>query len=145
MAIRGELYTNQVKVDKRSYFFNVKENRNGDVFLQVVESKGGEDERHAIVIFADEMQQFLSGMEDSLKFIEKNRKENAKAKAEEKAAKEAKYSASANKDSAPAKKTVYRRKGESRLVAEKRAERQLDGVKRTGKVHVISKRKADEE
>jgi hypothetical protein len=39
MGIRGELYTNQVNLDNRSYFFNVKENRNGDVFLQIVESK----------------------------------------------------------------------------------------------------------
>ena len=27
MGIRGELYTNQVNLDNRSYFFNVKENR----------------------------------------------------------------------------------------------------------------------
>ncbi len=138
MAIRGELYTNQVKVDKRSYFFNVKENRNGDVFLQVVESKGGEDERHAIVIFADEMQQFLSGMEDSLKFIEKNRKENAKAKAEKKAAKEAKYG---RKPASSDTKKVYKRKstkdGETERVF-------TSQVKKTGRVHVVSKRKTDD-
>ena len=37
MAIRGELYTTQIVLDNRSYFFNVKENRSGDVFLQIVE------------------------------------------------------------------------------------------------------------
>ena len=148
MAIRGELFTTQVTLDKRNYFFNVKENRNGDVFLQIVESKKGEGvdfDRHQVAIFAEDMQKFLKGLESSLSFIDKEKKERARKAAEKKAAKEAKYSASANKDSAPAKKTVYRRKGESRLVAEKRAERQLDGVKRTGKVHVISKRKANEE
>ena len=45
MGARGELFTTQVTLDNRSYFFNVKENRNGDIFLQVVESKSrnGED------------------------------------------------------------------------------------------------------
>ena len=144
MGIRGELYTNQVNLDNRSYFFKVKENRNGDVFLQVVESKKqeGEDERRAIVIFEDDMQKFLGGMEDSLKFIEKEHKNRAKAKAEKKAAKEAKYGKGSSDDEKSAKK-VYRRKGESRLVAEKRAQKQDDGIKRTGRVHVVSKRSGE--
>ena len=89
------------------------------------------------------MQKFLSGMDDSLKFIDKDRKERAKARAEKKAAKEAKYGAASRNfdDDSANKKMVYRRKGESRLVAEKRAERQEDGIKRTGRViHVVSKR-----
>ena len=39
MGARGELYTTEVYLDNRSYFVNVKENRTGDVFLQIVESK----------------------------------------------------------------------------------------------------------
>jgi hypothetical protein len=145
MGIRGELYTTQVTLDNRSYFFNVKENRNGDVFLQVVESKmkEGEDDRRAIVVFADDMQKFLSGMDDSLKFIDKDRKERAKERAEKKAAKEAKYGmgGASRDDDDSGKRMVYRRKGESRLIAEKRAEKQDDGIKRTGRViHVVSKR-----
>ncbi len=150
MGIRGELYTTQVQVNNRSYFFNVKENRNGDVFLQVVESKisDGADDRRAIVIFEDNMKDFLGGLDESLKFIEKNRKEQAKERAERRSAKEAKYKALAAEergdDEVPTKK-VYRRKGESRLVAQKRAEREdyrePDGIKRSGRVlHVKSKR-----
>ena len=81
MGIRGELFTTQVVLDNRTYFFNVKENRTGDVFLQVVESKSknGEDfDRHAIVIFAEDMQKFFKGMDESLTFIEKDRKERKK-------------------------------------------------------------------
>ena len=83
MGVRGELFTRQVILDNRSYFFNVKENRAGDVFLQVVESKnreGAEFDRHAIVVFADDMQQFCKGLEESLSFIDKDRKAKAKAK-----------------------------------------------------------------
>ncbi len=140
MGIRGELYTKQVNLDNRSYFFNVKENRNGDVFLQIVESKikDGQDDRRAIVVFDEDMQKFLSGIDDTLKFIEKDRKEKAKKKAEKKAAKEARFGAGAREESG---KKVYRRKGENRLVADRKASKFDDGVKKTGKViHVVSKR-----
>ncbi len=85
MGIRGELYTTKITLDNRTYFFNVKENRTGDVFLQVVESKsteGADFDRHAIVVFEDDMQKFLQGLESSLGFIEKNRKTRVKEAAE---------------------------------------------------------------
>src|SRR5574344_1943270 len=135
MGARGELFTTQVMLDNRSYFFNVKENRTGDVFLQVVESKsrdGADFDRHQIAIFADDMQKFLQGLDSSLNFIEKDRKARAKAKAEKKAQKEEKYGAGSTKK-------IYRKKGEKDT--EKKPD---DGIKRTGRVlHVVSKRSAD--
>ena len=129
MGARGELFTTQVYLDNRSYFFNVKENRTGDVFLQIVESKnrdGIEADRHQIAIFADDMQKFLQGMEKSLDFVEKDRKARQKARKERKAMKEAKYGNG---------KKIYRVK------AEKQNEKYDDGVKRTGKViHIVSKK-----
>ena len=129
MSIRGELFTTQVLLDNRSYFFNVKENRAGDVFLQIVESikgDGADFDRHQISIFAEDMQKVLAGLDDSLKFIEKERKERAKRRAELKAAKEAKYALGGGE------KKVYKRKGE---------EKKDDGIKRTGKViHIKSKK-----
>lgn len=85
MGVRGELFTTEVSLDNRTYFFNVKENRNGDVFLQVVESKnldGAGFDRHAIVVFEDDMQRFLQGLESTLRYIEKNRKTKQKDAAE---------------------------------------------------------------
>ena len=87
MGIRGELFTTQIPVENRTYFFNVKENRLGDVFLQIVESKntdGAGFDRQAIVVFQDEMQTFLQGLNESLEFIEKKRKEQLKEKREKK-------------------------------------------------------------
>ena len=134
MGVRGELFTTQVVLDNRTYFFDVKENRTGDVFLQVVESKNKNGEafdRHAICVFSEDMQKFCKGFEDSLSFIEKARKEKAKAIAEKKAAKRA---GSGNEDGT---KRVYRRKDGSEP-------RQSDGIKRTGKVHIVSKRNSAE-
>ena len=122
MAIRGELYTTQIVLDNRSYFFNVKENRSGDVFLQIVESKKGEGvdfDRHQVAIFAEDMQKFLQGMDTSLAFIEKDRKARAKARAAKK----------------EEKKKIYK----------VRQTKQDDGIKRTGRVHVVSKRTTETE
>ena len=94
------------------------------MFLQIVESKsrdGSDGERHQIAIFADDMQKVLQGLDRSLNFIEKDRKERAKAKAAKKAAKEAKA------------KKIYRMK----------EEKKDDGIKRTGRIHVVSKRTKD--
>lgn len=139
MGIRGELYTTQIVLDKRSYFFNVKENRTGDVFLQIVESKkndGVDFDRHQVAIFAEDMQKFLKGLESSLAFIEKDKKEKAKILAEKKAAKEAKYKNNFN-DS----KKVYKRKSTKENNNERTFTPQ---IKKTGRVHVVSKRKSEE-
>lgn len=136
MGARGELFTTQIYLDNRSYFFNVKENRTGDVFLQIVESKnkdGAEQDRHQIAIFSDDMQKFLQGMEKSLEFIEKDRKIKQKAKREKREAKDAKYSKSSSEG-----KKIYRLKND------KKSEKTDDGIKRTGRIHVVSKKIVEE-
>jgi hypothetical protein len=82
MGIRGELYSTKVVVSNRTYFFNVKENRTGDVFMTIVESKPSEGEgfdRHQIVLFADDMKDFLKAFDDSLRFVEKEQGSRKKA------------------------------------------------------------------
>lgn len=138
MGARGELFTTQIFLDNRSYFFNVKENRTGDVFLQIVESKnrdGVEADRHQIAIFAEDMQKFLQGMDKSLNFIEKDMKARQKAAREKKAAKDVKY----GKGTASSGKKIYRVKGE------KASEKVDDGIKRTGRIHVVSKKPENKE
>lgn len=74
MGIRGELFSTRLACDGRTYFFNVKQNRNGDVFLSIVESKPSEGEsfdRRSIVIFGDQMEGFLKSFQSALKFIDK--------------------------------------------------------------------------
>lgn len=110
MGVRGELFTTEISLDNRTYFFNVKENRTGDVFLQVVESKNMEGtgfDRHAIVVFEDDMQKFLQGLESTLKFIEKNRKSKMKVSAEHGAQPKKKFVRRAPEGSPSAKKPVH--------------------------------------
>jgi hypothetical protein len=120
MGIRGELYTQQVKVENRTYFFNVKENSKGDVFLQVVESKisdGVGFDRHSVVVFEDEMRVFLQGLDKCIEFIEKNRATRQKEMAKKHQAKKMEASkiwkTNNNKngeDSKSTKKRVFLRK-----------------------------------
>lgn len=74
MGIRGELYSTRFVCNERTYFFNVKQNRTGDVFLSIVESKPSEGEsfdRRSIVVFGENMDGFLKAFQSALKFIDK--------------------------------------------------------------------------
>ena len=82
MGVRGELFSTKVSLQNRTYFFNVKENRLGDLYLNMVESKnrdeGGGFERQSIILFAEDLQEFLQGFDESLKVLEKAAREKRK-------------------------------------------------------------------
>ena len=81
------------------------------------------------------MREFLQGLDKSLDFIEKDRRARQKAAREKKAAKDAKYGGmGADKADATGKK-VYRMKKDSSA-----ATNPNDGIKRTGRIHVVSKK-----
>jgi len=74
MGIRGELFSTKVSCEGRTYFFNVKQNRMGDIFLSIVESKPTETEsfdRRSIVVFREDMRGFLKAFQTTLSYIEK--------------------------------------------------------------------------
>lgn len=81
MGVRGEIFSTKVALQNRTYFFNVKENRMGDLYLNIVESKNRETggfERQSLVLFNDDLREFLSGFDASLKVMEKAAKEKKK-------------------------------------------------------------------
>ena len=72
MGLRGEIFSSRASSGRRTYFFNVKENRNGDLFLNIVESKkNGESEfeRHSLIVFNEDLDNFLDGFDKAIKFI----------------------------------------------------------------------------
>ncbi|MDR2375229.1 MAG: DUF3276 family protein [Treponema sp.] len=82
MGIRGEIFSTRVLLQNRTYFFNVKENRMGDLYLNIVESKNrdsGGFERQSVILFAEDLQDFLKGFDDSLKVLEKAIRERKKS------------------------------------------------------------------
>ena len=75
MGLRGEVFSSRASSGTRTYFFNVKENRSGDLFLNIVESKKhGEEgfERHQIVVFEEELTEFLKEFSKAAEFMKRN-------------------------------------------------------------------------
>ncbi|MDR2602479.1 MAG: DUF3276 family protein [Spirochaetaceae bacterium] len=74
MGIRGEVFSTRVLLKNRSYFFNVKENRSGDLYFNVVESKNNDSggfERQSVIVFDEDLTEFLKGFDETLKVFEK--------------------------------------------------------------------------
>jgi hypothetical protein len=64
--------------ERRTYFFNVKENRKGDLFLNIVESTKqsfGDFERHQIMVYEEDMEGFMDGLNKAVRFLRKKRRE----------------------------------------------------------------------
>ena len=76
MGSRGEIFSSRATSGRRTYFFNVKENRHGDLFLNIVESKkngSSEFERHSLIVFEEDLDNFLKGFDQAVSFIKKDR------------------------------------------------------------------------
>ena len=83
MGLRGELFSTKVALQNRTYFFNVKENRLGDLYLNIVESKNRDEggfERQSVILFAEDLQDFLQGFDESLRVLEKASREKRRGK-----------------------------------------------------------------
>jgi hypothetical protein len=73
-------------LQNRTYFFNVKENRLGDLYLNIVESKNKESggfDRQSVILFADDLQDFLKGFDESLRIMEKAVREQRRGRRSE--------------------------------------------------------------
>lgn len=82
MGVRGEIFSSRVILPNRTYFFNVKENRMGDLYLNIVESKNRENggfDRQSVILFADDLKEFLKGFDDSLRVMEKASRDKKKS------------------------------------------------------------------
>ena len=74
MGVRGEIFSTRMICEGRTYFFNVKQNRMGDLYLAIVESKPTETEsfdRRSIVIFKENLGEFLPAFEQAIEALKK--------------------------------------------------------------------------
>jgi glycerol kinase len=84
MGIRGEVFSTKTSTGKRTYFFNIKENRHGDLFLNMVESKKQMDssfERHSMIVFEEDLDTFMDGLNQAVEFLRKDKKSRPDAPA----------------------------------------------------------------
>jgi hypothetical protein len=85
MGQRGEIFTVKIpsENENRSYFINLKENRRGELYLALVESKKISDadfERHQVVLFEEDFALFEKGVNRIFSYIREH-KEKGKSDA----------------------------------------------------------------
>ena len=75
---RERFYTIPVKAGKRTYFFDVKKTRNGEMYLNITESKKMFDnrlgkyfyEKHTLFLYKEDYDKFANGLKTVLECIE---------------------------------------------------------------------------
>lgn len=92
------IFSKSVKAGKRIYYLDVKKNRKDEMFLTITESKKivsdeeGENvqikfEKHKIFLYQEDFGKFLSGLNDTISYINQNQEpfcyENDKSKSED--------------------------------------------------------------
>lgn len=74
-----EIYSNSVRAGRRTYFFDVKKTRSGELFLTITESKkmfsdtgNFQFERHKIFLYKEDFEKFQNGLQEALNYIKNN-------------------------------------------------------------------------
>lgn len=79
---RDEVFSKAVRAGKRTYFFDVKETKNGDMYLNITESKKRFNndngkffyEKHKIFLYKEDFEKFTKGLNGIINFIETGEK-----------------------------------------------------------------------
>lgn len=75
MGLRGEVFSTKLSNDKRTYFFNVKENRFGDMYINIVEKKNNVSadgfERQSVIIFEEDLNDFVKEFQKVVDYVKK--------------------------------------------------------------------------
>lgn len=76
MGERGEVFATKLMRNDRTYFFNVKENIYGDLFLNIVESRPTDTEgrylRQSVIVYQEDLGEFIKEFQKSLDFIKQH-------------------------------------------------------------------------
>jgi len=87
---RENIFTSSVKAGKRTYYFDVKETKNGERYITVTERKRryNEDgsykvEKHKIFLYKEDFDKFADALDDVIEFVESGGTSKAKTITEE--------------------------------------------------------------
>ena len=86
MGQRGEHFSSKCVTGDRTYFFNVKENLYGDLYLNIVESKpteNGKFLRQSVLVYQEDIGEFIKEMQKSLDYLKLHAKKSVKRGEEE--------------------------------------------------------------
>jgi len=76
---RQEIFSNVVRAGRRTYFFDVKKTRKGDLYLTITESKKVFDdagkfhfEKHKLFLYKEDFDKFSEAYDNAVRFIDEN-------------------------------------------------------------------------
>lgn len=76
MGERGEVFSTKLVKNDRTYFFNVKQNVYGDLYLNVVESRPTDVEgkylRQSVIVYQEDLGEFLNEFQKSVDYVKKH-------------------------------------------------------------------------
>ncbi len=77
---REDVYTKKVRAGKRTYFFDVRSTRRGDLYLIITESKkhthpdgSATYDKHKVFLYKEDFDKFLNGLHDAIDEIDRLR------------------------------------------------------------------------
>ncbi len=80
MGQRGEVFSSKLVRNDRTYFFNVKENLYGDLYLNIVESKptdNGTFLRQSVLVYQEDIGEFIKEFQKSLDYLRTHAKKKS--------------------------------------------------------------------
>jgi hypothetical protein len=72
MSPQEELFSRVIRAGRRSYFFDVKQNRHGGAYLVISERKSLEDgpaEHFRVMVFPEDLQNFMEALGAAVEFL----------------------------------------------------------------------------
>ena len=73
MGERGEVFSTKLLKNDRTYFFNVKENVYGDLYLNIVESRPTDVEgkflRQSVIVYQEDLGEFINEFQKTLDYV----------------------------------------------------------------------------
>ena len=75
MSPQEELFSRMIRAGRRSYFFDVKQNRHGDIYLVISERKSLEEgpaEHFRVMVFPEDLQNFMQGLGEAVEFVRRH-------------------------------------------------------------------------
>ena len=73
MGERGEVFSTKLVKNDRTYFFNVKENVYGDLYLNIVESRPTDVEgkflRQSVIVYQEDLGGFVNGFQEAWEYV----------------------------------------------------------------------------
>jgi hypothetical protein len=70
----NEIFSEKVVTSRRTYYFDVKETKDGTKYLVIGEltQVGSELERHRVMVFEESLEMFMDGLDKAVDFINGN-------------------------------------------------------------------------